>query len=294
MIALGAGTALSTLHSFGRAVLLLHGHKHVPTARLLRGMGGDCGDLLLVSAGSGGRNEALNGASRDAARLWPSFNRIAIEADSVAVEALSFSPRRTRRAPVRRELTRATRLGSRWQQEPVSLSPRDAAARLELDQATYRLRPSAESPERWDFDCRRSLELVPGATLRRYVEFAHGLPHVLPGAHRPRRRRFVLEPDRENQYQIAGALCRTLPEAARRYGPGTAFEWVGLFCRYGAHRARLRLAEDPALPPPFGTVTDLTTGREVPIRVTLRDQHYEITREGCAPRSLLRLYWPLA
>src|SRR6185295_3507046 len=28
MTALGAGTALSTLHGFGRAVLVLHGHKH--------------------------------------------------------------------------------------------------------------------------------------------------------------------------------------------------------------------------------------------------------------------------
>src|SRR5450432_3803422 len=59
MTALGAGTALSALHSFGRAVLLLHGHKHVPTARLLRGMTSGCGDLLLVSAGSAGRSEGV-------------------------------------------------------------------------------------------------------------------------------------------------------------------------------------------------------------------------------------------
>jgi 3',5'-cyclic AMP phosphodiesterase CpdA len=44
MTALGAGTALSTLHAFGRAVLLLHGHKHVPTTRLLAGMTEGCGD----------------------------------------------------------------------------------------------------------------------------------------------------------------------------------------------------------------------------------------------------------
>ncbi len=59
MTALGAGTALSTLHAFGRAVLLLHGHKHVPTARLVRGMTRHCGDVLLASAGSAGHRERL-------------------------------------------------------------------------------------------------------------------------------------------------------------------------------------------------------------------------------------------
>jgi len=54
MTALGAGTALSTLHTFGRAVLLLHGHKHFPTARLLRGLVEESGDVLVASAGIGG------------------------------------------------------------------------------------------------------------------------------------------------------------------------------------------------------------------------------------------------
>ena len=35
MTALGAGTSLSTLHALDRAVLVLHGHKHYATARLL-------------------------------------------------------------------------------------------------------------------------------------------------------------------------------------------------------------------------------------------------------------------
>ncbi|MET0413727.1 MAG: metallophosphoesterase, partial [Polyangiaceae bacterium] len=35
MTALGAGTALSTLHALNRAVLVLHGHKHYATARML-------------------------------------------------------------------------------------------------------------------------------------------------------------------------------------------------------------------------------------------------------------------
>jgi len=54
MTALGAGTALSTLHALGRAVLVLHGHKHYATARLSSGLADGQGDVLVVSAGSCG------------------------------------------------------------------------------------------------------------------------------------------------------------------------------------------------------------------------------------------------
>src|SRR4029077_19609617 len=60
MTALGAGTALTTLHTLGRAVLLLHGHKHVPTARLVTGMSDGCGDVLIASAGSAGTRERVH------------------------------------------------------------------------------------------------------------------------------------------------------------------------------------------------------------------------------------------
>src|SRR6201999_4085471 len=91
MTALGAGTALSTLHSLGRAVLLLHGHKHVPTARLLSGMTRTCGDVLLASAGSGGRREALSGLGHpEAARLWPSFNSVELSSAGTRIESVSF------------------------------------------------------------------------------------------------------------------------------------------------------------------------------------------------------------
>jgi DNA repair exonuclease SbcCD nuclease subunit len=60
MTALGAGTALSTLHAFGRPVLLLHGHKHFPTARLVQGLVSGFGDLLIASAGSAGLRERVH------------------------------------------------------------------------------------------------------------------------------------------------------------------------------------------------------------------------------------------
>jgi len=53
MTALGAGSALSTLQTLGRAVFVLHGHKHYATARLLKGIDSDA-DLLITSAGSCG------------------------------------------------------------------------------------------------------------------------------------------------------------------------------------------------------------------------------------------------
>ena len=43
MTALGAGSALTTLQTLGRAVLVLHGHKHYATARLLKGLEADDG-----------------------------------------------------------------------------------------------------------------------------------------------------------------------------------------------------------------------------------------------------------
>ena len=95
--------------------------------------------------------------------------------------------------------------------------------------------------------------------------------------------------------RVEEALCRTVDEAARCYGVDTGFEWVGLLCRYGAARATLRLAQRNASGlEPFGSVTDLTTGRERPVTVSIERDQWLIACETCPPRSLLRIYWPLA
>jgi hypothetical protein len=296
MTALGAGTALSTLNSFGRAVLLLHGHKHVPTARLLRGLTEHCGDLLIVSAGSAGLRERVH-ATRDpdAARLWPALNLVELDADGVRVEALSFSPKRSK-SPVRRELALARRVHPKWESEPVSFKVAGATLRVELDRADYSLDRSLSWPERWDVACERRVELKPGAKLRRYVDFIRTVPLVAPraGARRRESRRIELNLNDVTGYQMSHHLCRTLAEGQRSYGAGSAFEWLGLLCRYGASHACLRLSRRQAQwLKPFGSVTDLTTGRERPLAVETSDDYWTVSARDCAPRSLLRLYWPL-
>jgi len=298
MTALGAGTALSTLHTFGRAVLLLHGHKHVPTARLLRGMTVSCGDLLLASAGSAGRQERVN-ATRDpdAVRLWPSFNVIDWRAERVHIETVSFSPKASHKPRVRRSQVHARRVDRKWEIEPVTLRAHGASRRVEADEASFSLEPAQTSGERWDMVCTRTVQLAAGAKLRRYVEFVRVLPALLPRGRRgpPVLRRVTLALNGETHYRFSDALCRTLGEAARQYGEGSAFEWVGLLCRYGAARAIVRLKRSGMDPTDvFGSVTDLTTGRERPADVQATLEYWTLTVEDCTARSLLRMYWPLA
>jgi hypothetical protein len=122
------------------------------------------------------------------------------------------------------------------------------------------------------------------------------LPPIIPGTRLKQRayRRVLLSIDNEITHHESDALCRTLREAERRYGRGTAFEWAGLVCRHGADTAVLRLAVAAREAfQPFATLTDLQTGRERPWRLDRGDEGWSMTVERCAPRSLLRIYWPL-
>ena len=296
MTALGAGTALSTLHTLGRAVLLLHGHKHVPTARLLSGMTEGCGDLLIASAGSAGTRERVHAARHpDAVRLWPSFNLVFLTEHEVRVEALSFSPKKTPRPAVRRRLAHAGREGPKWKPEPVSFRVKDPAPRVEVDEARYVLSPSRSSADRWDFSCERRVQLCEGARLRRYVDFVHALPRGL--GDRPRRRgnhHIELTIGSVTRYEVPDGLSRTVAAAAPARDASAAFEWVGLLCRYGAVHARLRLERAHAEGlEPFGSITDLAIGRERPVRLQVTPDHWSLAAEATAPRTLLRIYWPL-
>ncbi len=68
----------------------------------------------------------------------------------------------------------------------------------------------------------------------------------------------------------------------------------GLLCRYGAVHARLRLERANAEGvEPFGSVTDLAIGRERPARLQVTPDEWLLAAEGTAPRTLLRIYWPL-
>jgi 3',5'-cyclic AMP phosphodiesterase CpdA len=298
MTALGAGTALSTLHTFEHAVLFLHGHKHVPTARLLCGMTLDAGDVLLASAGSAGRREAVTALRHpEAARLWPSFNRVDLSGERVVIQSVSFSPKRSRRPAVRRHLASVERHGLKWLLLPCSLAARDPSPRVAADEATFVLAPSTNS-KRWDLGCERRVQLREGARLLRYVDFVHVLP--LSSPLRPSRlrrrmgRRVDLQVGAVTATRFDQALCRTLDEARRCYGADVAFEWVCLLCRYGAACAVLRLSRrDAGGLEPFGSVTDLTTGRETPGTVESEGDHWTVSARDCPPRTLLRIYWPL-
>jgi hypothetical protein len=180
---------------------------------------------------------------------------------------------------------------------PVSFDVSDVPSRISLDQASYELSSAQGSSERWDFTCERRVHVKDGAKLRRYKDFSHALPPLLTGAQPKRRtyRRVELLLDGPTEYRASDALCRTLSEAERRYGRGTAFEWVGLLCRYGADMARLSLCAPPgALVEPFASATDLTTGRERPAQLALEGGRWTVTVSHCVPRTLLRVYWPLA
>jgi 3',5'-cyclic AMP phosphodiesterase CpdA len=296
MTAMGAGTVLSTLHALGRPVLLLHGHKHVPTARLVSGMTEDCGDLLIASAGSAATRERVHPARHpDAARLWPSFNVVQLREDSVAIEALAFAPKSATRPPVRRQLASAHFNGPKWRPAPVSFRVKDPAPRVELDEATYTLVSTPMHPSYWDYACVRRVVPCEPARLGRYVDFVRSAPRTVGSRAGSRGvRRIELTLGAETRYEEQAALCRTLAAATEARGPGTAFESVALLCRYGAKRATLAMRRHGAEGvKPFGSFTDLTIGRERPVRVETTDDAWKIHVESCAPRSLLRLYWPL-
>jgi 3',5'-cyclic AMP phosphodiesterase CpdA len=299
MTALGAGTALSTLHSIGRAVTLLHGHKHFPTARLVRGVLDGSGDVLIASAGSGGTRERVH-ASRnpEAARLWPSFNVVELTVDRLKVEVISFSPKNKERTPIKRDLVRASRDGARWNAEPVSPRVRNGAARVALDEARFTLAPSRDG-RHWDYTCTREVKLHEGMKLRRYVDFVHASPATKTILGATRRgsggRRIELEIGATTTYDAERALGRTLRAGADAYGPGSAFEWVGFLCRYGATRAQVTLLrEGVGELEPFGAVTDLSTGRERPASIDRSSEAWTLRVDGCPARTLLRIYWPLA
>jgi 3',5'-cyclic AMP phosphodiesterase CpdA len=296
MTALGAGTALSTLHTFGRAVLLLHGHKHFPTARLVRGLLDDSGDVLIASAGSGGRRERLYGThDPEAARLWPSFNVLRMEGDRIEIEAVSFSPKRASRPAVRRDLAKVVRHDKRWEPDAASASVRDATMRVERDEARFELSPSASAPAKyWDYLCERRIALFPQSKLRRYVEFVQPSVQVARVRVRASRRRIELSTDGVTRYNMADGLRRTAATTKEARGASTAFEWIGLLSRYGGKTVALSLARQPAQAfEPFGSVTDLATGRERPAPIEAATDGWRLSLTDCPPRTLLRIYWPL-
>jgi 3',5'-cyclic AMP phosphodiesterase CpdA len=308
MTALGAGTALSTLHTLERAIVVLHGHKHYPTVRALRGTTEAAGDLMLVAAGSAGLVlswDAVNDA--EAARLWPSFNVIDIDAETLAVDSVAFAPLRPGHPDdeVRlaiRPLARARREGARWSVHPVPPEPANAGPQLARNEATYSLSENAIRPRAW-----WNIEVV-----RRVVKPAHAKDpsyyaesvtaprfasmtdlHVgseRRRSHLPSHLRLPVD-GTEVRYRVAAALCRSLSEVERTYGALEAFESVDLLNRYQCDRASLTVRGLPKGTRAFGSATDLTSGQERPVRVTRHDDATTLVIDHCPPRTLLEIAW---
>ena len=305
MTALGAGTMLSTLHTLGRSVLAIHGHKHYATARMLEGMWEGHGDVLLVSAGSAGLAQRWHDHSAsDGARLWPSFNVIALDGDALSIDTLSFAwkeegiAKRSRRA-----LVRARRSGSQWQVEPLrQVNIEDAGPRLHWNAARCQLAPSHSHPDRWDYECEREVQVAPATRLHRYVEEVSGLAdargainHHGSYAALPIQVHLVL--GGTTRYRVQGGVFRSLAEAKKLFGDRSSpFAYVALLNRYFSDLAQLTVRGlGDAAQDAFASAIDLGTGLEHPVSLEreVEPGTVSVRYASCAPRTLLRVYWRL-
>lgn len=300
MTALGAGTALSTLHTLGRAVLVLHGHKHYATSRLLDGTVAGHGDVLVVSAGSCGTAQRWsNGETQNAARLWPSFNVIVWDGPRLEIDTVSFPWKGGTGISVR-PLVRAERRGATWNVERLPLVPdQDGPPDLEHNRSVIRLIDENGEKGLWGYDCER--RVASSGNLVRYVETVEGVQDgrcvIEPfGAELPLPADVHLDVDGTTRYRVAGAVFRTFDAARAAQGHrASAFAQVSLMNRYAAHVAELELSglgERSASA--FASATDLGTGLERPLGLRRNGGDVVAARlENCPARTLLRIYWPL-
>lgn len=311
MTALGAGTALTTLHELGRPIVVLHGHKHVATARKLEGARSRHGDVIVVSGGSAGSSQTWTvGAIPDAARLWPSFNVLELderaELPTLSVDQVSFGYKgRSSSTVARRTLLEAERDGARWRLLPFASEERFTgrpSPHLARNEATYRLRRSSTASR---LDGAVARELVRGHPKRphRYVESVEGLAGgrlVHAGRAEDVPAQLELPIGRRSSYELFRGLPRSLDalaaRGARDGGAPVPFGSVKLLNRYTSGRAVLELAapevDGRAV---FASATDLGTGEERPLRLAERTSERAIVElSPCPARTLLQLHWPLA
>ncbi len=299
MTALGAGSALTTLQTLGRAVIVLHGHKHYATVRLLKGLEGDA-DLLITSAGSCGLTQDWTGGEYDEApKLWPSVNFVEVDGHRVDVTSQAWSPWQPGRLSSPRKLVSATRTGLEWTLEaPAPLDPADFRPVLALNESKLQLLTSKAQLGRLDVVTQRRLVSHPRAWLDEYWEVLEGAPGamarelVVDGVPRHDAKcpaRVKVAKDGMTSYRVEGGQFSNLDDAG-----GDAFASVELHNRSRADLARLEVHLGPVTTTPFASSTNLTTGRERPWPLTRQGDVVTVTHTNCPARTLLRLYWPLA
>ncbi len=301
MTALGAGSALTTLQALGRAVLVLHGHKHYATARLLAGLGAEA-DLLVASAGSAGLTQGwATGEFDEAPSLWPSFNLVELDGAELRITSHAWSPRHPERRSTPRVLAHVRREGTRW--HPVAPAPADAFEPVLEENAThYALTPSRAWLGRLDVTARRELRASPSAWLDEYWEVVEGAPGAMlrderrgdeEGRDRPCPARVKVHKDGVTTYRVEGALFASLAEARAAGRATQAYEGVTLLNRARATQARLSVHLGSIKTRPFASVTDLTTGRARPWPLELDGAVATVRHDACPARTLLRISWPL-
>jgi 3',5'-cyclic AMP phosphodiesterase CpdA len=299
MTALGAGTALSTLQALGRPVVVLHGHKHYPAVRHMKGVFAGHADLLALSAGAAGRVQAY-APKHSSWKTWPSFNVLDLDAEGVTVKLVSFDIDPGGTSFAEREIVRARRHGAAWSiiSPAPSKAVRGPGPEIHDSVARYTVTPSKTSPSMWDITLSREI-IAPGALLAPYDETieigetANVVVRSGPDAGKRLRSPFPLRiaPGVPTVCEAQGALCRTLGALERRYGKAEApFEWVALLTKYASRRVRLELEGIPR-EKCFASITDMTTGQEAPAPLLAGRTAVEIT--DVAPKTLLRIHWAL-
>jgi hypothetical protein len=312
MTALGAGTALSTLHAYARPVVVLHGHKHFPVARALAGPHEGHGDVLLVSAGSAGMSLSWTESDLpEVARLWPSFNVLTLgegEQRSLAVDVVAFKPLgpgETESRSARRPLLRAIAQDNRWQITPVAGDPVAVGSRMRLLEAQASIEPNAvRGGVRADLSWTLRAERAEGSEEHSYVivedAFEGAVIEDLAVAMQQLGRRTLpakIEVPTDGRfvtYRMVGGVCLTRSEATEARGELAAFEDVSLVNRYESDRTSLRVSGIPADARAFGSVLDLTTGHERPAPVVrAKDGSVTLELAPCPTRMLLQIRWPI-
>ena len=340
MTALGAGSVLSTLHTFGRPILVLHGHKHYSSARLLSGLESDEGDVLLISAGSAGTVEKC---PRTGSSIWPSFNIVEINDDftndkkskpnnrqkpnlnnntvnrrnrntrmTLQVSTVAFSPTQSG-TYTKWTLAQVRRQGRKWITVPIkSLRPMNQKAIIDDNIAKYILVPNKVRPNYfWDMKAVRMINWSSNLKPKAYVEVVQGAPgaivdEIMINGKNPENGKnsqrvtteITIPPGQSASYTLKNGVCRTAKIFKKIYPGAACVEWVGLLNRYPCKSVELEVSfqNQPDLLPdqqPFGSSTDLITGRERPLEVTLSGGVYKLVYKNCPARTLLLLYIPL-
>lgn len=319
--ALGAGSALSGLQRLGRPVLVLHGHKHYPSVRLLAGAAAavdsstrsaDLGDILLLSAGAAGMVQEYVPGHGAPLPIWPSFNLVRIDDAKMEAHVVVYPPNQEgdKRTWVR-PLFSATRHHTHWRprrcpslqlQSPVA----PPAPRLERNQSVVRIDAGrAGLSARRSLHVERILDPGPYPRLSRYAE---GIDCAKDATIRPlsgaqlspeSSSEVLLVTDGRSSFEVANALYVFADDFAAAYDKRDApFESVELLNRYSANQATLSVCGlttrcGRAREECFASVTDLTLGTESPFALEWTDDVATITVRDCPARYRLRVYWPL-